>query len=125
VRFTFLFYAAIMALIGVAMGAFGAHALKSSLTAQQLDIYKTAVSYQMWHALALAMISMLPDNKFLRWAGYLLLSGIVLFCGSLYMLSIFNSSGWGMVTPFGGLAFLSAWALIAYAALQLQRNSKP
>lgn len=114
----FLFLAAVGGFIGVAMGAFGAHGLKHLLSEHLLDVYKTAVSYQMWHVLALALIAALPEHKLLRWAGWCLVVGIVLFSGSLYLLAIFNIGWLGMITPFGGLAFLAAWALLAYVAWQ-------
>lgn len=119
----FLLIAAIGGFVGVAMGAFGAHGLKSILTEYQLDIYKTAVSYQMWHSLLLAVIAMLPDQKLLRWAGWSLAAGIVLFSGSLYLLAIFNIRWLGIVTPLGGLAFLIGWALLAYRAYQQRRET--
>lgn len=114
----FLFLAAIGGFVGVAMGAFGAHGLKHLLSEHLLDVYKTAVSYQMWHVLALALIAVLPEHKLLRWAGWCLVVGIVLFSGSLYLLAIFNIGWLGMITPFGGLAFLAAWAILAYVAWQ-------
>lgn len=117
-RSPFLFLAAVGGFIGVAMGAFGAHGLKHLLSEHLLDVYKTAVSYQMWHVLALAVVGVLPTHKLLRWAGWLLVAGIVLFSGSLYLLAIFNVGWLGMITPFGGLAFLAAWGLLAYVAFQ-------
>ena len=100
------------------MGAFGAHGLKNILSDHLLDVYKTAVSYQMWHALALGLVAVLPQHKLMRWAGWLLVAGIVLFSGSLYLLAFLNISWLGMITPFGGVAFLLAWGVLAYAALQ-------
>ncbi|MBD9359120.1 DUF423 domain-containing protein [Methylomonas fluvii] len=114
----FLFLAAVGGFIGVAMGAFGAHGLKHLLSEHLLDVYKTAVSYQMWHVLVLALIAVLPEHKLLRWAGWCLVAGVVLFSGSLYLLAIFNIGWLGMITPLGGLAFLAAWALLAYVAWQ-------
>lgn len=119
----FMLFAAVAGFLGVAMGAFGAHGLKNVLSEHYLDIYKTAVSYQMWHALLLALIAILPRQKYLTWAGWALVTGIVLFSGSLYLLAILNLSWLGMITPLGGLAFLLAWGLLAYAAFQHQRNS--
>ena len=118
----FLFLAAVAGFIGVAMGAFGAHGLKHILSDRMLDVYKTAVNYQMWHALALGLVALLPPNKLLQWAGWLLAAGIVLFSGSLYLLAVFNLSWLGLITPFGGVAFLSAWGLLAYVALQKNRE---
>lgn len=117
-RSPFLFFAAIAGFIGVAMGAFGAHGLKHMLSEHLLDVYKTAVSYQMWHALALGLVAGLPPHKLLRWAGWLFVAGIVLFSGSLYLLAILNIAWLGMITPFGGVAFLLAWGLIAFFAWQ-------
>jgi uncharacterized membrane protein YgdD (TMEM256/DUF423 family) len=114
----FLLIAAIAGFTAVAMGAFGAHALKSVLSEHNIEVYKTAVNYHMWHALALGLIALMPSTRLLRIAGWLFLSGIVLFSGSLYLLAILNISWLGMVTPFGGIAFLMAWGLIAYAASQ-------
>lgn len=116
----FLFWAALAGFTGVAMGAFGAHGLKNMLSEHYLDVYRTAVNYQMWHALLLGIIAMLPEQRLLCWAGWAALAGIVLFSGSLYILSI-SKIGWlGMITPFGGLAFLMAWGLLAYTAFQNQ-----
>lgn len=114
----FLLLAAIAGFIGVAMGAFGAHGLKHILTDHYLDIYKTAVDYQMWHALLLAAVSLLPAQRLLNWAAWSLVVGIVLFSGSLYVLAVSKIAWLGMITPFGGFAFLLAWALLAYAAYQ-------
>lgn len=113
-RRPFLFLAAVAGGSGVAMGAFGAHGLKDVLTAAQMDIYRTAVSYQMWHALALGLVAVLPANRRLCWAGWLLVAGIVLFSGSLYLLAVFAAHWLGIVTPFGGLCFLLAWGMLAY-----------
>ena len=117
----FLLLAALSGFIGVAMGAFGAHGLKHLLSEHYLDIYKTAVSYQMWHSLLLVIIAMLPQHKWLSWAGWSLIAGILLFSGSLYALTILNLSWLGMITPFGGLAFLGGWALLGWYAYQQQK----
>ena len=118
----FMFFAAVAGLLGVAMGAFGAHGLKAVLSEHYLDIYKTAVSYQMWHALLLALIAMLPAHKYLCWAGWALVAGMTLFSGSLYLLALFKLGWLGMITPFGGIAFLLAWGLLALFAFQYQRS---
>lgn len=118
----FLLLAALAGFTGVAMGAFGAHGLKHMLPEHYLEVYKTAVNYQMWHALLLALLSVLPEQRLLNWAGWCLVAGILLFSGSLYVLAI-SKIGWlGMITPFGGVAFLLAWALLGYAAFQHQRS---
>jgi len=119
----FLLAAASFGFIGVGMGAFGAHGLKPLLSEYQLDIYKTAVMYQMWHALLLGLIACLPQHKLLRWAGWATAIGIVLFSGSLYLLALSGPRWLGMITPLGGLSFLLAWALLAWVAYQ-SRNTQ-
>ena len=113
-----LFSAAIAGFLAVALGAFGAHGLKHSLSDYELDIYKTAVNYHIWHALLLALIAALPAHKLLNWAARLLIIGIALFSGSLYLLAVIKVSWLGMITPLGGLAFLLAWGLLAVVAYQ-------
>ncbi|MCX7088274.1 MAG: DUF423 domain-containing protein [Methylococcales bacterium] len=112
----FLLFGALAAFTGVGLGAFGAHGLKAILSPEMLDVYKTGVNYQMWHALGLLIIALIqqhaPTSKLLYWAGCLMASGIVLFSGSLYCLAIMNIKWLGMITPLGGLAFLIAWLLI-------------
>jgi uncharacterized membrane protein YgdD (TMEM256/DUF423 family) len=112
----FLFLSAVCGLTGVAMGAFGAHGLKAILTPEMLAVYKTAVDYQMWHALGLGLIAIfrqqVPESALLKWAGWLMFVGIILFSGSLYLLAILNAKWLGMITPLGGVAFLSAWLCV-------------
>jgi uncharacterized membrane protein YgdD (TMEM256/DUF423 family) len=119
-RSLFLFLSASTALIGVGMGAFGAHGLKTVLSPEMLAVYKTGVLYQMWHALGLGLIAVFqqqsPQSKLLNWAGWLMLAGIILFSCSLYLLAITELKWLGMITPFGGLAFLTAWLLVALYA---------
>ncbi len=119
----FLCLGAVSAFFGVSMGAFGAHALKTVLSPDMLEVYKTAVSYQMWHALGLIAIAFIPqasESALVHWAGWLMFAGILLFSGSLYLLTIFNLKWLGMITPIGGVAFLSAWLLIAIFAVKTQ-----
>jgi uncharacterized membrane protein YgdD (TMEM256/DUF423 family) len=112
----FLFLSAVCAFTGVGMGAFGAHGLKVLLGPEMLAVYKTAVDYQMWHAMGLGLIALLQHqaafSKLLYWAGWLMFAGIVIFSGSLYVLAIFKIKWLGMITPFGGMAFLTAWLLL-------------
>jgi len=121
-RSVFLFLSAICGLTGVALGAFGAHGLKNILTAEMLAVYKTGVDYQMWHAVGLGIIAafrqQVPDSPLLRWAGWLMFAGIVLFSGSLYLLAILNIKWLGMITPIGGVAFLAAWLSLANFAFK-------
>lgn len=118
----FLFLSAVCGLTGVAMGAFGAHGLKAVLTTEMLAVYKTAVDYQMWHALGIGLIAVfrqqVPESTLLKWAGWLMFAGIVLFSGSLYLLAILNAKWLGMITPLGGVAFLSAWVCVAVFAFK-------
>lgn len=121
-RSVFLLLAAFCALTGVGLGAFGAHGLKTLLTPALLEVYKTGVTYQMWHALGLGLIAVFhqqaPAEKLLHWAGWLMFSGILLFSGSLYLLALLNLKWLGIITPFGGVAFLAAWLLVARFAIK-------
>jgi len=112
----FLLLSAVCAFLAVAMGAFGAHGLKAVLSPEMLAVYKTAVTYQMWHALGLGFMAILrqqnPENELLKYAGWLMFLGIILFSGSLYLLSLSGLKWLGMITPLGGLCFLAAWTLV-------------
>jgi uncharacterized membrane protein YgdD (TMEM256/DUF423 family) len=107
--------------LAVALGAFGAHALKARLTPEMLAVYETGVRYQMAHALALLAVAWAitrwPGNAIVS-AGWLFVAGTVLFSGSLYVLSLTGVRGWGAVTPIGGLAWLVGWACLAWGAYQ-------
>jgi len=115
---TFLMLGAINAFLCVAFGAFGAHGLKQRLSVDMLAVYQTGVQYHFYHALGLIVVGLvllhLPKSRPVVLSGWLMLTGIVLFSVSLYALSLTGIRGLGMVTPFGGVAFLSAWALLAY-----------
>ena len=104
----------------VALGAFGAHALRTKLAPDLMAVYQTAVQYHFWHALGLLAVGILllhkPDSGALAAAAWLLVAGLLLFCGSLYVLALTGIRGWGAVTPIGGAAFLGAWAALAWAA---------
>ena len=104
------------------LGAFGAHGLKTKLTAEMLAVYQTGVHYHLFHALGLLVIGIVAtqivDSVYLKWAGWLMLAGIILFSGSLYMLSVVGLRWLGMVTPFGGMAFIAAWALFVLAIIK-------
>jgi len=111
---------AALMLLGVVLGAFGAHALAERLTPRQLDVFRVGVNYQQWHALGLLLIGLLArdagDDRLLAWAARALLTGIVLFSGSLYLLSAGAPRAVGAITPVGGLSFMAGWALLfAYA----------
>jgi len=106
---------AINAFIAVALGAFAAHGLKHRLGAYELGIWQTAVDYQMTHALGLILIGLLANSLKLNLnkPGWVMLCGIILFSGSLYVLSLSGIKALGMVTPFGGMCFLLAWVWLA------------
>ncbi|MDX1805935.1 DUF423 domain-containing protein [Paenisporosarcina macmurdoensis] len=120
----FIIAGAVNAFIAVAFGAFGAHALKEKLSEKYLAIWETAVQYQMYHAIGLIVIGILMSTNIignvaqLSWAGYLMLAGIVIFSGSLYVLSLSGIGILGAITPIGGVAFLSAWVLVIIAAVK-------
>ena len=111
--------AGVLAALAVLLGAFGAHGLKAKLTPEMMAVYQTAVQYHMWHALGLAMVGLAslhwPNVGLLRWSGWLMVLGIVLFSGSLYALALTQIKILGAITPFGGLAFIAAWSTFAIA----------
>jgi uncharacterized membrane protein YgdD (TMEM256/DUF423 family) len=111
--------AALLAAAGVALGAFGAHALRARLDARALEVWETAVRYQLIHAVALLAIALSPHAAQLRTAGWLLAAGIALFSGSLYALAlgVGPRALLGPVTPLGGLALIAGWLWIAKVAL--------
>ena len=103
----------------VALGAFGAHALKDKLTPPLLLVFETGVRYQAYHALALLALgwfSTVAPGALTQAAGWCFVAGIVVFSGSLYVLSVTGVRWWGAITPLGGLAFLAGWALLTAAA---------
>jgi uncharacterized membrane protein YgdD (TMEM256/DUF423 family) len=112
--------AAVFLFAAVALGAFGAHALKAKLAPESMAVYQTAVQYHFWHALGLLAVGVLlgqrPEGGALVVAAWLLIAGLILFCGSLYALALTGVRGWGAVAPVGGVAFLAAWAALAWAA---------
>ena len=124
---TRIFFAlgSLLGLIGVAAGAFGAHALRNHLTPELLATWETAVRYQLVHALALLATAWAAT----RWpgvrakvAGWAFFAGTVVFSGSLYVLSLTGLRWLGAVTPIGGLAFLAGWACLGWAAWQDGRS---
>jgi uncharacterized membrane protein YgdD (TMEM256/DUF423 family) len=112
--------AAALLFAAVAIGAFGAHALRSKLAPDLMAVFQTAVQYHFWHALGLLAVGILlaqkPESGTLVAAAWLLVAGIVIFCGSLYVLALTGTRGWGALAPVGGTAFLAAWAALAWAA---------
>jgi len=115
--------AAFFGIIAVIFGAFGAHALKTQLSANALENWKTAVNYQFVHALALLLLATLPINRLIRLSAWFFSLGIVCFSGSLYLLSIreiltINTAFVGPITPIGGLFFILGWLCIFFSAFK-------
>ena len=109
---------AIFAFLGVAAGAFGAHALRGRLPEDMLQVFETGARYQLIHALALVGVA-LAEAQFagraLTIAGWMFVAGILLFSGSLYALASTQVRAWGAVTPLGGVCFLAGWIALAIA----------
>ncbi|MBT2657710.1 DUF423 domain-containing protein [Bacillus sp. ISL-18] len=118
----FIIVGAINAFLAVALGAFGAHGLKDRLDAHYLEIWKTGVTYQMFHATGILIIGMLlgkvPMSSLFNWSGWLMLVGIIFFSGSLYLLSLTKVGVLGAITPIGGVCFLAAWVLMIVGAVK-------
>ncbi|MES0874859.1 DUF423 domain-containing protein [Sinimarinibacterium thermocellulolyticum] len=119
---TWLAVGAVYGFFGVALGAFGAHALKGRLSPELLAVWKTAVEYQMYHALALLgvglLLRQLVASAPLQWAGTCFALGVLLFSGSLYALCLSGLRMLGAVTPFGGVLLLAGWGLLLLGVLR-------
>jgi uncharacterized membrane protein YgdD (TMEM256/DUF423 family) len=117
---TFVLIGALAGVVGVGLGAFGAHGLRGRLSPEMLAVFETGVRYHMYHALALVATAALMgrlDGRLINAAGWLFTAGIVLFSGSLYVVALTGVSVFGAITPIGGLAFLAGWACLAIASL--------
>jgi uncharacterized membrane protein YgdD (TMEM256/DUF423 family) len=119
---TFLMLGSLNAFLSVALGAFGAHALRSKLSPDMLNVYQTGVQYHMIHSIGLILIALLADklgnSSMVNVSGWALFIGIVLFSGSLYALSLSGIKVLGAITPLGGVSFLLGWILLAIAAMK-------
>lgn len=116
----FLGIGAVLAGVAVVLGAFAAHTLEGRVAPERLSVFETGVRYQMYHALALLLLSWAVRHWPVwqtTWAGYLFVAGIAVFSGSLYLLVLTDTAWLGAVTPVGGLAFIAGWVLLAWAAL--------
>ena len=116
---TFVLLGALFGALGVCLGAFGAHALRDSLSAQDLITFETGVRYQMYHSLALLAVAGAMsqwESDALVFAGYAFVMGIVIFSGSLYILVLSGQRWLGAITPIGGFALILGWALLAWSA---------
>ena len=120
----FLIAGAVNGLLAVALGAFGAHMLEGRVADKYLDTWQTAVQYQMFHSIGLIAVAVLMSSALigplgsLNWAVYLMLAGIVIFSGSLYVLSLTGISVLGAITPIGGVAFIAGWVMLIIAAMK-------
>ncbi|MBN2731337.1 MAG: DUF423 domain-containing protein [Balneolaceae bacterium] len=118
----FVSLGSINAFVAVALGAFGAHALKDRLSANMLAIFETGVQYHFYHALGLLAVGLiathLPNSSLVKWSGWLMAFGILLFSGSLYVLAATGIKWLGAITPIGGTAFIAAWVILAIAVLR-------
>lgn len=122
----FIKIAALTGMLSVILGAFAAHKLKEVLSGDNLQVFETAVRYQFYHVFALLAVAILYKDfagKFLKWAGYLFITGFILFSGSLYLLCYVKHTGlpmtWlGAITPFGGAAFIAGWFLLFMAVVK-------
>lgn len=117
----FIKIAALLGALGVALGAFGAHGLKKLVPPETVSTFETGVRYQMYHVFALLIVGMLfsfGNAKLLKAAGYCFLAGMLLFSGSLYLLTFLKATasvglgGFGIITPFGGVFFIVGWLLL-------------
>jgi uncharacterized membrane protein YgdD (TMEM256/DUF423 family) len=121
---TILMTAAILLALAVAIGAFGAHGLKSHLSNETIQVFKTGVEYHFYHALGLLLIGILSislPSGLLNWSAILITAGIILFSGSLYILAITGIKWLGAITPLGGLSFIAGWILLFAAVIKTAR----
>lgn len=112
---------AVAGALGVALGAFGAHALKARVGADMLMVFETGVRYQMYHALALLAVAFAAGRLQSGWvdaAGWLFVAGIVVFSGSLYLMTLTGARWLGAITPIGGLCFILGWLALVLAAVR-------
>ena len=124
----FIVIGALAAMLAVLLGAFGAHGLRNLVSPAGLATYHTGVEYHFYAAFGLIVVGLLESKRHdgadttaamdrgLAWAGWLMLTGIVMFSGSLYALTLTGMRSFGMITPLGGVSFIAAWALLARAA---------
>jgi uncharacterized membrane protein YgdD (TMEM256/DUF423 family) len=106
--------------LAVILGAFGAHALRDQLTADQLRVFQTGVEYQFYHSITILIAGILAgqlQSKWFRFAAYSFIAGILLFSGSLYIMTLTTVTGLGIITPLGGLLFVAGWLSLAGGAI--------
>ena len=119
---TFFVIGSLLGSLSVALGAFGAHALRDRIEASLLANYQTGVSYMFYHTLALFIVVLAltrwPGSSQAVWAGWLFVIGIVFFSGSLFLMAFTGMRWLGAITPIGGVAFIAGWLLLAWTAWQ-------
>ena len=122
----FVMLGSVNAALAVIFGAFGAHMLKARLSPEMLNVYQIGSHYHFYHAIGMLIVGLLAaqihNDAAIQLSGFLMLTGIVLFCGSLYLLAVTGITWLGAVTPLGGLAFIAAWAVLAVAALRAKTS---
>lgn len=131
-KHTYLLTGSLLAALAVILGALGAHWLKEKMGMADLQSFETAVRYQMYHALAILILVVLPnrfDNRFAQWAFHAFWAGIALFSGSIYLLALQETIGFSMkwlgpVTPIGGILFIAGWGLLFYAGVQAMKKEE-
>lgn len=110
----------------VAFGAFGAHIVQDMLTPERFEVYKTGVEYHFYHAIGLLLIGVasfhLEKSAWLIWSSRLIIIGILIFSGSLYILTLTNTGWLGAITPLGGVAFILGWSFFAVSASKESKN---
>lgn len=122
----FLTAGAIFGALAVLLGAFGAHLLKQMISPELLEVYKTGIQYQFYHAFALLGAGILMNfnnTKTLKWSGYLFIAGITVFSGFLYLLAITGIKALGMIVPIGGLMLVAAWICLLIHILKIKSVS--
>lgn len=121
----FLFIGALLGFVGVAAGAFGAHALKQRISPDLLAIFEVGVRYQLYHALTLILtvllMSVIP-GYWPKMAGYFFIIGTLIFSGSLYILVFTSVKAWGAITPIGGVLMLLGWLFLAMSAFEVVKK---
>lgn len=120
-RRTFIAWGSVLMALSVAIGAFGAHMLEGKISADELAVYETGVHYHMIHGIAVLIAGILAgalgESRKLFWAGTLFIAGVIIFSGSLYVLSISGIKWLGAITPIGGVSFIAGWIMLLSAAL--------
>ena len=122
----FLTAGAIFGVLAVLLGAFAAHLLKQMISAELLEVYKTGIQYQFYHAFALLGVGILMNfnnTKTLKWSGYLFIAGTSVFSGFLYLLAITGIKALGMIVPIGGLMLVAAWTCLLIHILKIKAVS--